>query len=239
MAGQAFKRPRFHASRMAAVKRRRLGRARRLGGAAQLQGRFAGQIHRGREYKFHDELFSATMTTGGTILLNGSLNEIAQGIQESQRVGRKIVIKSVQMKAKYRLSTSTGATGNNLYRVIIFQDKQCNGATAVVLDLLEQADLLSFYNLANSSRFRILLDETKVMNPSAGAGNGTANDFNEVFHFKEYSIPVNIPIEFDNSASTGAIATIRSNNIGLLVIMNEATEDVTIAATTRLRFSDA
>ncbi len=237
---QAFKRPRFHAQRQAALKRRRLGAARRMGGAHVVRrGRFAGRIHRGSEWKFHDTLITPTaMAATGVFVTNGSLCEIPQGVEESERIGRKVVVRTISVKCKMRLATSTTATGNNMYRLIFYVDHQCNGATATALDILEQDDLLSFRNLANRSRFDIIYDETKVMNPTAAAGNGTANDFGEVFHYKEFDMPVNIPLEFDNSAATGAIATIRSNNIGLMLIMQDATEVVNFTGTVRLRFTD-
>ncbi len=235
---QAFKRRGMTLARPP-LKRRARSRI-PLRGSGTFRGRFAGQIHAGREYKFHDTLISNTLfTQAGAVLTNGSLNEIPQGVEESQRIGRKVVVKSLQMKAKIFLANASNGATSQLYRVIIFQDKQANGAAAVVLDILEQASTLSFRNLANSSRFKIWYDETKHINSTAAAGNGTTNVFSENFRYLQLHIPMNVPLEFDNTAATGAIATIRSNNLGLLVMMQEAAEDVFIQTTIRLRFSDA
>ena len=51
---------------------------------------------------------------------------------------------------------------------------------------------------------------------------------------------VNIDMEYDNSAATGAITTITSNNIFLLAGTAGSSDDlISVGGTCRLRFTDA
>lgn len=198
-------------------------------------GRYAS-----KETKFLDTSIGDTATTvTGVILNSGTINVIPQGVTESSRVGRKCTLTSIHIKGKVRLGvTATSSEACNLYRIIVYQDKQANGATAAVSDILETTDILSFRNLENTGRFVIHYDETKAINANAGAGNGTTNTFSETMHFFRFNKKCNIPLEFDNSASTGAIGTIRSNNLGMLILCQDAAVAPVCQFEVRVRFSD-
>ncbi len=171
------------------------------------------------ESKFHDVTIIIPLAPFASFILTPLLT-IPQGTIESERIGRKITITSVHMYATLTLNPNTNLqTSSELYRVIMFQDKQANGAMPVVLDLMEANNVQSFRNLANSGRFIFLYDEFHTMNANAGAGNGTSNTSLNMFspHI-EFHKECNIPIEYDNQETTGLIATIRSNNIGILLM---------------------
>ncbi len=200
-------------------------------------GRYAGP---NAELKFHDvDLDKATtvITTAG--IVEPTVIIIPQGVEENKRVGRKCTLKSVNWKYKVNLpivaSAGSGVTPDTV-RMIVFQDKQCNGATATVAGLLVAANYQAFRNLANSSRFNVLMDKTITLNYLGGAGDGAANDFNEVSKSGSFYKTCNIPIEYDNSADTGVLTTIRSNNIGVLLISESAV--VVLDSKFRFRFSD-
>ncbi len=180
---------------------------------------YYGRMTAGKELKFHDVDFNdAVVAIGGTV--EPSINLIAQGVTESQRIGRKCTIRSIgwrwQMTIPERDAAATPGQGSTL-RMILFQDKQANGATAAVTDLLESADFQSFNNLVNKGRFRTLMDKTVTINYMGlgSDGAGVVSQGLQIRHgtfFKE----CNIPVEFDST--TGAITEIRSNNIGVLLI---------------------
>ncbi len=196
-------------------------------------GRYSG---RGGELKFFDTTRADTAMGSSGAIANLSLNLIPQGVTESERVGRKCRIRSLVMRGEMVQPTTTdvaaaGAKG----RVIIYVDKQCNGATAAVLDILDTATVNSFRNLANSGRFQILMDKTYNMSVRASAGNGTANDTAEwLVPWSFFKSTCDIPIEFDNT--TGAITEVKTNNIGVLTIANEGATLFGYIA--RVRFSD-
>ncbi len=228
-AGRLRSGPRYHPM----VKRRRsfaVGRD-RVGG---YYGRFSGPAG---ELKFHDlTVDDAIVATAGEI--TPSLNLIGQGITESLRVGRKCTIKSIWWRVQFDLPKFDAIAAPNAgdtVRAIIYLDKQCNGATATVTDILNTADWRSFRNLSNQGRFTILMDKLHTVNymQMASDGAGLVSGGATVRDYTYYK-KCNTPIEFDDT--TGAITEIRSNNYGLLVI--GSTNTMGMGSFFRLRFSD-
>ncbi len=195
-------------------------------------GRFGGK---GQELKFFDlDLNDTTIAQG--VNVTDSINKIAQGITESTRVGRKCTIRSINWRFSVTMPALTGAASTkDTIRVIMYLDKQCNGATAANTDILESADYQSFNNLSNKSRFRTLMDRTYDMNANAGGGDGTTEDYGSTVTNDTFFKRVNIPIEYD--ATTGAITEIRSNNIGILLCSAQGIAG--FASKIRVRFSDS
>ncbi len=201
------------------------GYARKSGFYGRFQGPFS------QESKFLDvDVTDAIVATGGFVV--DTLHVIAQGTTESQRIGRKVVISKIMFKYSFDLPLSTiiGNTADVL-RLIIFVDRQCNGAAATITDILNEADVRSFRNLENSARFRILLDRTEQIN-ATGSGDGAANDVAPTIRFRRWFKDCSIPIEFDST--TGAITEIKSNNISMLVVSD--TGLVGFNAKVRLRY---
>jgi len=117
---------------------------------------------------------------------------------------------------------------------MIYWDKQCNGATATVANLLESGTPLGFRALENTGRFRILMDE--VFDMKCGSGGGSTAAFGADRRYFSRSIKCNIPLEFDATASTGVLTMIRSNNLGVFCSSRQGIS--TVAYTTRIRYSD-
>ncbi len=123
----------------------------------------------------------------------------------------------------------------DVVRVILYLDKQANGAIATVTGLLETADYQSFNNLSNKKRFRTLMDRTYNLGHKLAQTDGTnTGSYPEVNISDTLFKKVNIDIEFDST--TGAIDEQRSNNLCILVISKNAVAD--IEGKMRLRFSD-
>ncbi len=198
-------------------------------------GRYSGS--RGGELKFHDvSLDDLVVSNTGTI--TNSVNLIGQGVTESERVGRKCTIKSFNWKYIVSIPTQDAVATpfpSEVFRIILFIDKQCNGATAVVLDILETAVLTSFRNLANTQRFVILYDKIHNVQQQTLASDGAGVVSSSAIQYM-YNVyrKLNLPIEF--SSTTGAITEIRSNNIGVLLI--SANNVGKFDSEVRLRFSD-
>ncbi len=201
-------------------------------------GGYYGRFASGGELKFHDTtLVDAVVANTGGIL--NSLNLIAQGVTESQRIGRKCTVKSVYWHYEVTMPTQDAIaipiTGDSV-RCIMYQDKQTNGATATAALLLEATvTLQSFRNLANQSRFNILMDKVHTLNYRGmnSDGAGLTSQGKVVQEFKFYK-KCNIPLEFDDT--TGAITELRTNNIGILLISTNGI--IGFSSKIRLRFSD-
>ncbi len=194
------------------------------------RGRMAGQPV---ELKFHDlDIDDATVAAGGTIAQD-SCNLIAQGVTEAERIGRKCTLRSINWR--FQLSINAGTTSNtaDTIRVLLYLDKQANGATAAVLDIIETADFQSFNNLTNKSRFRTLMDRTYTLNAPL-SGDGTTLDSGKYEIADDFFKKVNIPIEY--SDGTANLTAVRSNNIGLLLLGSDGV--ASFSSKMRIRFSD-
>lgn len=219
--------------RAGAQKRRKFqAGADRVGG---FYGRFAGP---NAEMKFHDvQTILNPTTTGGTI--TNSVNLITQGTGESERIGRKCVLKHISWK--YRISlpsvNAIAPANGDTVRIIVYCDKQANGAAAGVTDILDSAGEQSFYNLANQNRFRILMDRVQNIDYTTMTFHSGAALFNQanVQASRSFNKVLNIPIEF--SGVGGNMNEIRSNNVGFLIISNNGLAQVN--AEMRIRFTDA
>ncbi len=190
------------------------------------------------ELKFHDiDIDDAAVAAGGTIAID-SVNKIPQGVTEVQRIGRKCTLRSINWRfdiALPEVDAVADPPANDIVRVIVYLDKQANGATAAVTDIVETADYQSFNNLANKHRFRTLMDRSYDLNyltlASDGAGLVSAG---AVIIRDSFFKKINVPVEF--SATTGAITEIRSNNIGILLLGKSGASAFT--SKMRIRFSD-
>lgn len=199
-------------------------------------GRYSGPSP---ELKFFDSVLAdSTLAQNGTIF--PSINLIEQGITESSRIGRRCTI--VQINWRFRLSLAAvdavAVPGfGQSFRILMYVDKQTNGATAAITDILEFDHWLSFRNLANTSRFQILYDRTTRLDYKTLASDGAGVVSSaQVFADKTFFKKCHIPLEFDGTS--GAITEIRSNNIGVLIMTAENTTTSGINGRLRLRFSD-
>lgn len=198
-------------------------------------GRFSGTND---ELKFFDVSHGAfTVPITGIVTNAGSIVNIPQGAGESERVGRKCTIKSIHARGQLTLpSTDSAGQTDDVVRIILYHDRQCNGASTSITSILKNDNWRSYVNLSNKNRFRILATQVVAINTTCGRGDiepGTLD-------FGSHTVPftmnkkVNIPMEISND--TGHISGIRSNNINFMFISSAGR----IAADfdTRVRFSD-
>lgn len=203
------------------------------------RSRARGPVYRGGggELKFHDfTLNDAVVAAGGVI--TATINVIPQGISEVQRIGRKCTVTNVHWRYNYSLPELDAVVTPgpiDFLRVILYQDKQANGATAATTDILEAADIYSFRNLANSGRFNILMDKVHPMSYTTLASDGAGVVSSAgVTRWATFNKKCSIPLEF--SGADGTIDEIRSNNLGVLLICPTGT--IGFFSKFRLRFTD-
>jgi len=202
---------------------------------AGFYGRFAGGRRKGKsalnaELKYKDTSRNAAVPSTGVV--DPNLNIIAQGAAETERIGRKIVIKSIS--AKGWISLAGGTAEGNTIRGILVQDHQCNGAVFATTDVLNSADVTSHYRLDQGNRFTILFDRTMTLNTGGYDGSGPTDSY---LNFSKY-IRCNIPVEYDATAATGVVTTQRSNSIAWLWV-GRVSNASTVNMTTRVRYADS
>jgi len=188
------------------------------------------------ELKFKDTSKGATSVAVAGTILDDSLVEIAEGNTDSQRSGNKITVKSVMLRGRALLPGATQANDNtNTWRVIIYLDKQANGATAATTDILAGTpDAFSFNNLDNSDRFRTLAEETITLSNEGAAASGAAWIANSSEKYFFMKAKLNMSVKY--SGTNGVIGDIRSANIGVMAISMNTVG--TIQYTARVKFTD-
>lgn len=106
---------------------------------------------------FGNSSFAGSVPPTATNLLNG----IAPGSSASQRIGRKLIIKSVYIR--WNATLGAASTLGSPLRIIVFYDKQCNAALPATTDVLIADSFIAPNNLSNRDRFVIISD---VLTPS-------------------------------------------------------------------------
>lgn len=185
------------------------------------------------ENRFFDTGLFFTVADTAIVPASGQLTLIPQGAGDEERLGRKTIIHSIQIRGTATLAAGA-SEGRGVSYVYVVQDRQCNGSAAGVTDVLTSNTLnLGMINLSNSNRFRILRRLTFVWNATAGTTGVLTDQIKEIEFWKK----LNIPVEF--AGATGALTEIKSNNIFLIAGNSGSGLNnlVTIHGTCRLRFS--
>lgn len=228
-----------NASRRVVAKAAQLLRARMAGTprAPLRSGGFYGvYTRRGRdELKTIDTASaSANLTlTAGLVLLNG----VAQGTDYINRIGRRVVMKSLYIRFSLVPNVANSAPVGDFARILLVYDCQSNGAAPLAADILNAAaDYLSPLNLNNRDRFKILHDKVIPMNPNVyTAGALTSGDpVNKTWKlFKK----MNMDIIFGGTGAT--VGSIQTGAIYLLYMSAGATSYSTLTYNCRIRFIDS
>lgn len=153
------------------------------------------------------------------------LNGLAQGVNNSERIGRKAVMKSLSLRYTY---DGTASDGDSQVRILIIYDKQANGALPAASDVIPNQTFTSHIQLANADRFVVLMDEVSESRQSS-ALNISGSRY----------LKCNLETIF--GGSTSGIASINSGSIFIMAANNA---DPTIGAvgalyfSTRVRYTD-
>jgi len=210
-------------------------RSPRLRGFARTGGVYGRFQPSGVESKYADISLNIAGVTNVNSWGFTSINQIPVSDGPSGRIGRSITLTSIQLL--YNLDVHHSESNVVYLRLMVVLDKQANGAAPAYVDLMNANSALAYRNLDNADRFVVLHDKFTRYTPSALASAGTMRfsgpTFINVFR------KCNIPIVFDNTATTGALTTIRSNNvfvIGYLYGAQTALND--FKGTLRVRYRD-
>lgn len=184
---------------------------------------------------------SSAVSNTGTIVSN-SINLLTAGTGESQIIGRKVVVKAIQLQGDVSVPSQSDATLGNLgpdgyMDIYIVLDKQANGAAATFGNLFESADVRGFKNLENSQRFRVLKAirvkyDREVNHDGTNYFQGQA-----IVPFDDVYLNVDIPLEFGATPS-GVITDVRSNNVFIAAVRTAGSAS-TLNWRARIRYVDA
>lgn len=156
------------------------------------------------EDKYHD-IFGTSLPGAGTYFLQ-LLNGLTQSTGDAGRIGNEVCNTSVHMK----LSVSFPDATNN-GRILVFWDKQPNGAVPVAADLLTYpaSPVDSFLNPDSKARFQVLKD----ILVSGGANGPVAKSYNWQINLRHKRTMF--------KGTTDAIASISTNAL-YVMFMNDS-----------------
>ncbi len=161
-----------------------------------------------------------------------SVSGIVQGNGESQRIGRKVTLTSIHIKYRVfanAVESQTAPQPDLVGRLVLVLDTQTNAAALTATDVMDNGqtdDLLSFRNLANTKRFRVLWDNKWKLNiGDAQFGEGAANLFAHgavVSRVMSYNLRFKKPITvlYNATATDGTISTVVDNSLHIIGISN-------------------
>lgn len=159
-----------------------------------------------------------------TGLQTASLNVIRQGTASFKRIGNTVTLKEIQIRmiiSLNRLVENIVLPNSDILRVIVFVDKQANGVATAFNDVLNTFGgqrILQPYNRMGNERIVILWDQYYEINYQAlSLDSENLVSLCSVKQFDLLAKPLNIPIHWSDANEAGAIDTILSNNIGLMV----------------------
>jgi len=160
------------------------------------------------------------------------MNATAQGVTSITRLGRSILMKSIQAKLWIKREDVTTTTVQSV-RCAIFYDKQVNGAAPVITDFYTSAVGNSptwLRNLNNTDRFYCLWD--KVYNLDGAGGTTVVSD--------DFFKKINLPVLYKDTTA-GDVTDMQTGALWLVYAGNTAagTDDMDVQIQTRVRYTDA
>lgn len=178
----------------------------------------------GRELKFYDQDIAGYLdwaNSAGDYVVHKPYQSITQDASANGRVGNKVFPKGLEIRLStylYQQHPTELDFNGGLFRVIVVEDTQTNGAAMTPSDLLtikyDGLNLMysaSPYNMANHKRFKVFKDEVISITPQeyAAATRSTYKSF-------KYMIPIKDTVEINNT--DGAITGFKSNNYYVLLL---------------------
>lgn len=189
---------------------------------------------------------------------NLSLCVIQEGTGFNNRIGRKVALLSLTIRASIAQVTVPAVTVPECLRIIIGIDRQCNGIAAVWSDIIadvtqsgvKTSQLWSGPNLDNRDRFMILRDRYVCMpgTTAAGAPNcapwgtssasvGSAKGSDGGCNYQEYLKLGNAEVQFNGTANPCTVANITTGNL-FIIGLGSIGAQYSMSGSARLRFTD-
>lgn len=220
------------------IPRRFRGSLRRRGMWGRFTGTTAAPSRPELKFLAQSTVNEALIVAGGASLIFQSLNDIPQGVSETERVGIKVTIKSIQLSGSLLKLSSVGAGAaatSNRVRMLLVWDKQTNGDIANTNEIIDPV-VDGMRDIASYSRFVVLKSWLITLAATAGAGDGAANDFGEVQRAFKFYKRCSIPIRFDGTQ--GVITELATNNLLFMAYKEDTVPLVNITMRARVRYSD-
>lgn len=169
------------------------------------------------------------LDTTGSITL---IATVPQGTSVSQRIGKKISLKSLQIRGS--CFQSSGAAMNDVAFLIVY-DKRPTGSLPAITDVLVSANAIAFNNDNNSGRF-VILKRVDMNLIGSGSTPATGREQQTIDAY----VPLKGKMTVYKAAATGAIADIEEGALYLITVGSNVagTSAATMQASFRTRYMD-
>lgn len=192
-----------------------------------------------REMKWFDTTTTLSpLVSNGTIV--GTLSVIPQDTTESGRIGRRIKIHLVDIKARLAMPADTTRTNYHITcRFILYVDRQCNGVAATTAEVLQNQTPYGHYNLNSQGRFRILTDRLINVHADAITTNFDANTHTSTSKQVNFRVKKKLNLVIDFNSTAGAQIEHTTNCLGWMLVSDTVTGTVTnFHCIARIRYTD-
>lgn len=197
----------------------------------------------GGELKYVDVDGTIAQSIGNTAVWTnlGLLNGLSQGTTASQRVGRKVNMKSYYIR--WGINPQITSIQSFAVRFLCIYDKQANASAPNISDILEgNGGAPTFFapnNLSNRDRFITLADwTTPVITGPAGSTATNASVGAPAKAFGDWYKRLSLEVMF-NGTNGGTIGDITSGSVYLFACeYGVATANVQVAFYSRIRYTD-
>lgn len=181
------------------------------------------------EQKNLDVAVSLTSGAGATWSSLLLLNDIPNGNTSITRVGRKVML----TKSLLRCHTSGGAGAPaNACRILMVYDRNPNGSTPAITDILQSNDIHAHVNLNTSDRFLVVMDYL----PSQEQGNDPISTINGGVGFMQKITRKFFEPLLSQYTITAGIAGLQTGALWLMFSSISGADVLT--GTNRIRFID-
>lgn len=176
---------------------------------------------------------------------NNCLNAIAQGTGDSQRIGRKYAVHSIEVTGQVSVpaetNQTTGDTAISTFIALVW-DKQTNGAQLNSEDVYKsvQAEVQSICSplrvLTFSKRFKVLRTEQCVLKPPTLSWDGTNMEQGGDTHQFKWFVKFFKPIIVECTGTTAVVTSIMDNSFH--VVGQASSSAALITYNSRVKYSD-
>lgn len=173
------------------------------------------------------------------------LNSMAQGDSESERLGRHIRMKSIQIRfhiVSPIVANAAVLQDDKVVFIALVLDKQTNAAQMNSEDVYEnqgtsgQFSTMPLRDMEHTDRFRILWTKRVILKTSQAYVNDGANNFDRAGVVRKVDCFVNLRnMKVLFKGTTGTVANIMDNSLHVIAFTNESI--VNISYQSRLRYT--
>lgn len=179
------------------------------------------------------------VNTGVFELLNGCI----PGSQNYNRIGRKISLRSLQIRGEIHANTVSTVAQDTSVRMVIVYDRQSNGAAPSLSNVIQSQDItgansstvFDMINLDNRDRFKIIRDMFFSMSFQNGVATQAVTGQPTLQCISEY-IKLNNAETIYNAGTAGTIGDIQTGALYILFLSSASGYEFT--GSFRVRFED-